>query len=116
MKDAASTIISHEQTQSDRVCGFLTFSLFKIFRDQNRCPCAMWPPLKVSPYIDIVFVFFYFLSFWTVGFNTFTWEQSCAQRETRGMSHLPLSLMNRHNKTKSADVKLWMLSTAVDIL
>ena len=60
VRDVSSVIISHEQTQSNRVCCFQTLdfafqrSLFRLFSDHNSYRCALLRPYKVSPYIDKV--------------------------------------------------------------
>ena len=60
MRDVAFSSISQEQNQSNRVfcfqnldAVFLNNHVFRLFRNHNSCPCAVWQPSKVSPYIDI---------------------------------------------------------------
>ena len=88
VRDVASSSTSHEQTQSNRFCGFQTLVAvfpknpqFRLFTDQNSCRCAVWQPLNVSPCSVLVcFTFSGPLGLWGPKLR---WKLSIAQPRPR---------------------------------
>ena len=71
MRDVESAIISHEQTQSNRVCCFQTlhtafpkylFSDYSVITKTVVLPCG--GPKKTPLHIDILLLCLHFLVFW----------------------------------------------------
>ena len=113
-RDVASTIISHEQTQSNRVCCFQTLDAVfpkDLFSNYSEITTAVFVPCggcKKYPRTSIKCCYFsIFLSCGAIGFNTCNREQIFAQAGARRLRYVASAIIS--HQTESAGFKLWML-------